>query len=143
MSLSATSEMLADLWMGQRLPEDKPINTFRLTFSNINSLGSNQYNKTIQQLAETRKSLLGIDYLGITEHCLQPNVMRTIHNSLRQHYLGQYVPQMNYTSHSQQSSPNLPGGTHSSYPYGGRQHQPTRTQRKKRRHDGGTMELYP
>jgi hypothetical protein len=107
-----TSSEPAYTWIGHILAEDKPINTFRITFNNINSLGAHQYHHTIQQIAETQQSL-GIDYLGMTEHCLnttQPNVMRTIQNSLRRHHLGRYILQMN-SSETQTATPYLPGGT--------------------------------
>ena len=109
---SLDSSAAEDDWIGTAPPTDKPTTTFRIAFNNINGLGSQQYGHSIQQLVESQ-SALGIDLLGIIEHCLnteQPRVRNTLQRSLQQHFLGRYVLQIN-SGQMQTTSAYLPGGT--------------------------------
>lgn len=54
-----------DIWIGDIPPSDKPDNTFRITYNNINSLGP-RYSEQLLHLHASQHAL-GIDYLGITE----------------------------------------------------------------------------
>lgn len=100
-------------WIGSPAPNNNKLpNTFRLVFNNINSLGAHQFSHLIQQLAATQ-SMLDIDFLGFTEHCLnisQPRTRSTLTKSLNQHFLGTHAYQFD-SSKLQTISPYLPGGT--------------------------------
>jgi len=102
----------ADQWIGDTPTEDKPHNVFRVVFNNINGLGSGQYRDNIKHLAATQ-SKWEVDYLGMTEHCInsnQPLIIKNIHTSLRQHHLGQYALQIN-SGQMTTTTAYLPGGT--------------------------------
>lgn len=99
-------------WAGTSITNSKEDNTFRIAFQNVNSLGTSQYTHNIQEIATTQQELQ-IDYVGITEHCLnlsQPKIRNTIQKSLNRHFLGQFALQMN-SSTMNTVSPYLPGGT--------------------------------
>lgn len=101
-----------DEWIGTAYTIDKSATTFRITFNNINGIGTQNYGNSMQQLAESQ-STLGIDILGITEHCIntgQPRVCNTLHKCLKQHFLGRYVLQIN-SGIMETPSAYLPGGT--------------------------------
>jgi hypothetical protein len=108
---SLDSSAAEDDWIGNASPTDKPTTTFRIAFNNINGLGSQQYEHSIQQLVESQ-SPLGIDLLAIIEHFLnteQPRVRNTLQRSLQQNFLGRYVLQIN-SGQMQTTSAYLPGG---------------------------------
>lgn len=99
-------------WIGGHSPIESPSNTFRVVFNNVNSLGSHHYRTKIQELANTQQ-YLDIDYLGITEHCLNANqheVVQNLRKSLQLYNYGHYILQIN-SGQMCTNTPYLPGGT--------------------------------
>lgn len=99
-------------WAGTRFTNFKEDHTFRIAFQNVNGLGTYQYPHNVQELVTTQQELQ-IDYVGITEHCLnmsQHQIRNNIHKSLNQYFRGQFALQMNSTNMIT-LSPYLPGGT--------------------------------
>jgi hypothetical protein len=90
----------------------KADNIFRVAFQNVNSFGATHYQHNLQEFAATQQELQ-IDFIGITEHCLnasQPKVLNNITKTLNRDFRGGDIIQMN-SSTIETLSPYLPGGT--------------------------------
>jgi hypothetical protein len=100
------------IWIGSRPPHPKEDNTFRIYYSNINGLGSTTYSSAIREIAANQQTRQ-VDYLGVTEHCIninQPKTKSTILQALKSDHLGCFSLQMD-SGKMMTTSPYLPGGT--------------------------------
>jgi hypothetical protein len=99
------------IWIGTPSLHPKEDNTFRICYSNINGLGTNAYS-AIREIAANQQTR-EIDYLGVTEHCMnmnQPKTKSGILQALKSDHLGCFSLQMD-SGKMMTTSPYLPGGT--------------------------------
>lgn len=98
-------------WQGDDISHDKDDNTIRMMFHNVNGLplkGSEGLDMFINEQINTQ-----VDLQGIVEHCLDTTkftVLQTAQDSLRRHYKGSTLLQMNSSSESALHT-YKPGGT--------------------------------
>jgi hypothetical protein len=99
-------------WIGDTFTSDKPTNTIRLAFQNLNGLGTNQYQQQLSLIAHEQISL-DIDILGMTEHCVNVfhhDTLKNLHQAIKQTTNEKTSLQIN-SSASQINQRYLPGGT--------------------------------
>jgi len=99
-------------WIGDRFDNDKPTNTVRIAFQNLNGLGTTQYQQHISLIANEQVSL-DIDILGMTEHCINvshKDTLKNLHNAIRNTTKEKTTLQIN-SSNSKTTQRFLPGGT--------------------------------
>ena len=99
-------------WIGNTLPPEKPSNTLRITFQNLNSIGTNH---TAQNMTTIISEQIAIesDILCMTEHCVNvhhKDIHYQIQSSLRK-AINEKVNLQITSSNTQTESPYLPGGT--------------------------------
>jgi len=100
------------IWIGQ-FNDPKPPHTYRILFHNVNSLqGNKAFDETLPILLNEQVNLK-IDYMGITEHCLNLHYCNTsemLHRSVKWSTTHRSIHQFNCgIMHT--TSTYLPGGT--------------------------------
>jgi hypothetical protein len=99
-------------WIGNKLPQEKPPNTLRITFQNLNGIGSTY---TAQNMTTIISEQIAIesDILCMTEHCINihhQDIHHRIQASIRSS-IKEKVDLQITSSNLQTESPYLPGGT--------------------------------
>jgi hypothetical protein len=94
------------------LPQDKPPNTLRITFQNLNCIGTTY---TAQNMTTIISGQIAIesDILCMTEHCINVH-HRDIHHQIQSSICNAIKEKVNLqitSSNTQTESPYLPGGT--------------------------------
>ena len=99
-------------WIGDEFTNDKPPHTLRITFQNINGIGTTHYKQQLTILANDQIAL-DIDILGMTEHCLHihhRDTLKNVQQSIRGSTQEKTFLQIN-ASKSLTTQRYLPGGT--------------------------------
>jgi len=102
-----------DEWKGQQPPTDKPDNTFRFMFHNINGIGTKGFIANMAALANEQCSL-EVDIQGITEHCINIHHHDThsrLQSGVRQNLPDQKVVLQIDAGNMSTENVYLPGGT--------------------------------
>ena len=100
-------------WIGNTLPQDKPPNTLRITFQNLNCIRTTY---TAQNMTTIILEQITIesDILCMTEHCINVHhrdIHHQIQSSIRNAIKKEKVNLQITSSNTQTESPYLPGGT--------------------------------
>ena len=99
-------------WVGDKLPKEKPPNTLRITFQNLNGIGTNFVSHNMKTIISEQLAIES-DILCMTEHCINVHyrdIHHQIQSSIRNEIKEKVYLQIT-SSNLQTESPYLPGGT--------------------------------